>query len=153
MCFRIDTSNTQHSDRTSKNCKIIRLKVIVQIRLRLPFTHQQGRILVCDVEVEMKRPASLGALDRINQAINGLKELGTLVRLHGNSGCVHNHRVTLPHTHDYIKRAADSALQITTVQVFTPGSQEGRMCNLDGPFPLQASCTNRGPVMKEVLFL
>ena len=49
----------------------------------------------------MKRPASLGALDWIKQTINGLKEFGALVWLHGDSGCVHNHLVT---THDYIQR-------------------------------------------------
>ena len=90
----------------------------------------------------MKRPASLGALDRINQTINGLKKLGTLVRLHGYSGCVHNHRVTLPHTrlHDGPHTPHH---KLTNVSGLTPDLQEGRIVTFGVSLPLQKVCTNR----------
>jgi len=91
VCFRIDTANTQYGYRTPENGKVIRVKVIVQICFRFPFTYEQGRILILCVEIKIERAATFGSLHRIEQRADGLKELGPLLRLHRYPGGIHYH--------------------------------------------------------------
>ena len=99
VCFRIDATDAQHCYRSPENGEVIRSKVIVKISFGVPLTHEQGRILISRVEIEIEFSAASGFLEWIKQAPDRLKELCALLRLHRDPCRVHNH---LGHTHRHV---------------------------------------------------
>jgi len=46
------------SNGAAEDCKIIRAKVSIQVRFRIPFADEQRRVLIVGVNVDVKRHAT-----------------------------------------------------------------------------------------------